>query len=803
MFQNYLKTALRNLFREKGSSFLNIIGLALGISCSLILFLMVKHSASFDNYHKNADRIYRVVTESDGNNGKFYTPGVPPALPEAFRQDFPEAEEVTFTSYRSGVLIKVPQRNGESKKFQEESGVVFAEPNFFKIFDRPLMIGNAPKSLDEPNEAVISRSLAKKYFGTEQAVGQIVKYDTIEFKITAVMEDYPAHTDFPFSLMLSLATIKKEKEAIGWNSIWSDEQCYFLLKDNEHISKIEARMPVFVDKYLGKENYRHQTFAVQPLQELHFDDRYSNYNYNTTPREMLVALSVIALFLIATACINFINLTTAEAIKRSKEVGIRKSLGSSRGQLVAQFLGETTLVTVFSMLLALGLTQMALSLLNPFLELSLALDFSTDAYLWLFVIGTTVVVSLLSGLYPSLIISGFKPVLALKNQMQNKSASGYNLRRSLVVLQFVISQFFIMGTIILLSQMNYFRSQELGFRQDAVLVVAIPERESVGSVDGTSKMRTLREQILQLAGVESVSLSSTPPSSGSVSGTSFYFEGEAEDTQKGTQVKQVDGNYVSLYGMDLIAGTNIDDYDTARGFLVNEELVRVSGFERSEEILGKKIHMWGRVLPVVGVVKNFHTVSLRDRIEPTVLMNSISGYRTMSVKLQQGQIKNVVDELKSKWEHAYPEHIFEYEFLDESIREFYEGEQKMSVILAVFTSMVIFIGCLGLFGLATFMANQKTKEIGVRKALGASAQSIILLFSKEYMKLLLIGFLLASPAVWFVMNQWLQNFAYKITIGPPVFLVGFAVTLIIALITVGYKSFKAAVVNPIKSLRYE
>lgn len=803
MFQNYLKTALRNLFREKSSSFWNVAGLALGISGSLILFLMVKHIASFDNYHKNNDQIYRVVTESDGNNGKFYTPGVPPALPEAFRQDFPEAEEVTFTSYRSNVMVTVPQLNGEDKKFQEESGVVFAEPNFFKIFDRSLIIGNPSKSLDEPKEAIISRSLAKKYFGTEQAVGQIVKHDTIEYKITAVMEDYPNNTDFPFNLMLSFATIKKEREAVGWNSIWSDEQCYFLLKDNETINKIESRMPAFVDKYLGKENYRNQTFSFQPLRELHFDDRYSNYNYNTTPREILVALSVIGLFLIATACINFINLTTAEAIKRSKEVGIRKSLGSSRRQLIAQFLGETTLITAFSMLLALGITQIALTFLNPFLELSLSLNFSTDPYLWVFIAAILAGVSVLSGLYPSMIISGFKPVLALKNQMQNKSASGYNLRRSLVVLQFVISQFFIMGTIILLSQMNYFQSQELGFKKDAVLIVPIPERESAGRVDGTSKMRSLRQEIAQLAGVESVSLSSTPPSSGSVSGTGFYFEGEAESLRKDTQVKQVDGNYVSLYDIEITAGTNIDDYDTARGFLVNEELVRVSGFERPVDILGKRIHMWGKNLPVVGIVKNFHTVSLRDRIEPTILMNNISGYRTMSVKLSQGQIKNVVEELKDKWEQAYPEHIFDYQFLDESIREFYEGEQKMSIILSVFTSMVIFIGCLGLFGLATFMANQKTKEIGVRKALGASVQSIIFLFSKEYMKLILIGFLLASPAVWFIMNEWLQSFAYKITIGPVVFFAGFAVTLTIALMTVGYKSFKAAIVNPIRSLRYE
>lgn len=803
MLQNYFKTAIRNLLRERSSSFLNLAGLTLGITCCLVLFLLVKHMATFDTYHENRDRIYRVVTQSDGTNGKFYTSGVPTALPDAFRQDFPEAEEVTFASYRSNVLIKVLQKNGETKKFQEEQGVVFAQPNFFRIFDRTLVIGSPESALDEPKEAIISRSLARKFFNREDVVGETVQYDTVEYKIAGVMEDFPDNTDFPFNLMLSYATIKKQRDEAGWSSIWSDEQCYILMKEGESVEKIQERMPAFVTKYLGNDNYRHQTFALQPLREIHFDERYSNFSYNTAPREMLIALGVVAAFLIITACINFINLATAEAIKRSKEVGIRKSLGSSRRQLMFQFLGETTLVTTFAMLLSLGLAQLALSMLNPFLELSLELNFATDQLLWVFIIGITVVVSLLSGLYPSMIISGFKPVLALKNQIGNKSSSGYAMRSGLVVLQFVISQFFIMATIILLSQMKYFQTTELGFRKDAILILPVPERETPAGGDGSSKMRALREEINQLAGVEYVSLSSTPPSSGAVSSTGFHFEGEEESARKDTQVKQIDANYISLYGIDLVAGSNLDDYDTARGFLVNEQLVRVAGFKTPEEIIGKRIHLWRRTLPIVGVVRDFNTVSLRDPIEPTVLMNNISGYRTLSVKVNQAQLQDVIAEVKTKWESAYPEHIFDYQFMDDQIREFYEGEQRMSVMLTVFTSMAIFIGCLGLFGLATFMANQKTKEIGVRKALGASVESIILLFSKEYVKLIFIGFLVASPLVWFLMNKWLENFAYKISIGPLVFIVGFLLTLVVAIATVGYKSFSAAVVNPIKSLRYE
>jgi ABC-type antimicrobial peptide transport system permease subunit len=359
-----------------------------------------------------------------------------------------------------------------------------------------------------------------------------------------------------------------------------------------------------------------------------------------------------------------------------------------------------------------------------------------------------------------------------------------------------------MGTIILLSQMNYFQSRELGFQKDAVLIMPIPNGAAPDSKDA-SKMRTLRQEIMEIPGVGNASLGSTPPSSGSVSSTGFHFDGEDESKNKGAQIKQVDGNYIVLYGIDLVAGKNIEDYDTARGFLVNEELVRMAGFQEPAEILGKTIHFWGKALPVVGVVRDFNTVSLRDPIEPTILMNRMSGYHTLSVKVNQRNFKEIVAGIQARWEAAYPEHVFEYEFLDENIRSFYEGEQKMSVLLTRFTSMAIFIGCLGLFGLATFMANQKTKEIGVRKALGASVESIVLLFSREYVKLILIGFVLAAPAVWFVMNKWLENFAYKITIGPLVFVAGFLVTLLIAVITVGYRSFKAAIVNPIESLRYE
>jgi putative ABC transport system permease protein len=802
MFRNYLKTALRNLTRQKGSTMINIAGLTLGITASLVLFLMVVHFSSFDKFHSKRDRIYRVVNQSDGNQGKDYQAGVPAVLPDAFRTDFPEAEQVVFTSYRANSLVTIPQRAGESKKYQEERGVVYTEPSFFKIFDRNVLIGDAIKGLDEPNEAIVSSTLAKKYFGKEDAIGEVLKFEDRDYKVTAVVEDAPSTTDFPFDLFLSYSTVKREREEPGWHSIWSDEQCYFLLKDGERIASLESRLPAFGKKYLGENDFDKTEFMFQPLSEIHYDDRFDVYSYNTTPKGVIYTFGVIALVLIITACINFINLATAEAIKRSKEVGVRKSLGSTQGQLVRQFLGETTLVTLISVFASVGLTQIVLSFLNPFLDLKLSLDFGSSGVLWIYLGSITLVVSLLSGLYPAFVTSGFSPALVLKNQINNKNSSSYLLRRILVVFQFVISQFLIILTIVIIYQMNYSQTKDLGFSKDAILFVPIPERETpLTEGTGVSKMKTLRDEMLKVTGVENASLANTPPSSGNVSGTNFSVEGITDEF--GTQVKQIDGNYLDLYKLELVEGHNVLDGDTAVGFLVNEKLTSTVGLKNPKEIIGKNLTMWGRTLPVVGVVKDFHTVSIRQPIEATVMMNRIRGFENLALKVDMRRTQDVIATLKDKWEASYPDHLFEYTFLDESIGRFYEGERKMSILLSVFTSMAIFIGCLGLFGLATFMANQKTKEIGVRKVLGASVESIVMMFSKEYLKLIVIGFVIAAPIGYLAMNAFLEEFAYKIELGPGIFILGLSITLVIALLTVGYKSLKAAVVNPVKSLRYE
>jgi putative ABC transport system permease protein len=444
--------------------------------------------------------------------------------------------------------------------------------------------------------------------------------------------------------------------------------------------------------------------------------------------------------------------------------------------------------------------EIGLAFINTFLDLPLALNFGSDVALWVFLVSTLVVVSLLSGIYPSLVVSGFNPISALKNQISANHSTGFNLRRGLVGMQFFISQLLIIGTIVLITQMNFLKTKELGFKKEAIITVPIPEDES-STEDGSSKMRTLRNDLMNIAGVEATSLSSTPPSSGSVSSTDFQIEGG--DQHYATQVKQVDGNYFDLYGIEFLAGAGLNDADTAQSFVVNERFTQVIGLADPQEIIGKRIKMWGKSLPVSGVVKNFHTVSLQDPLEATIMLNRIRGYRTLSVKLNPQSVQPSLKEVQGKWEQAYPEFIYSYEFLEDEIREFYEAEAKMSVMLTVFTSMAIFIGCLGLFGLTVFMANQKTKEIGVRKVLGASVENILLLFSREFIRLILIGFVLAAPVGWYFSTKYLEQFAYKISIGPSVFIVGLGSTFLIAFITVGYRSIKAAMINPATSLRSE
>jgi putative ABC transport system permease protein len=795
MIRNYLTVAIRNIWRNISYSIISVSGLALGITCSLILFLMVDFLTSYDDYHTNAGRIYRVVASSLDNNGvQKYGAGVPAPLPEALRSDITGIEKVLFISSHGGGggLITI-EDHGDRKVFAEEEGFTYTDSLVFKFFDRRLLAGTG--SLDKPNEAVISKKLAVKYFGDTVPVGKVVRLDnSTDIEISGMMEDYPYNTDFPFDLIISFATVKSKMDELGWGSVYSNDECYVMLQPGAAPEDIDRQFPDFVKRYEDKEERNDTRRWLQPLNEIHLDARFSNFSQKTASKESLWATIVIAIFLVVTACINFINLTTAVAVKRSREVGIRKVLGGQRSQLIIQHLCEAGLITFLALIASLGLTELGLMELNLFLDLHLHIRL-TDYNLVAFLGTIWLVVTLLSGLYPAFLMSGFSPIRALKNTISNKSSGGFLLRRSLVVFQFIISQFLIVGTIILIAQMNYFNTKDLGFRKEAILSVPIPQ-----SAD-KEKMGTLKNELARLAGVEKLSLCSKPPSSGSTSTSSFRLDGAAYDYD--AQMKMVDADYLDLFELKLIAGKIPAEADSNTGFIVNEKLVRTAGFEKPEEILGLNINLWGKKHPVTGVVEDFHTVSLEEGIKPVILFYDLSAYQTLAVKLKPGVFNATIKQIKTIWSSQYPDYIFSYKFLDEEIAEFYDSTKKMSVLLIVFSCVAILIGCLGLYGLISFMANAKEKEIGVRKVLGATTAQIMGIFSKEFTVLILLAFLIASPSAGYVMGRWLQNFAYHIPLGWPMFMAGILTTLLIAFITVGYRSLKAARTNPADILRSE
>lgn len=801
IINNYFKTAVRILRREKSNTIINIAGLTLGITGGLILFLLVENGSNFDSNHENKDRIYRVVSSEKTSNGESFTQGIPPILVSAFEEDFDsQVEAATFTSYRRNSMIGFSKPDGSFTKLIEPTGVAFAEPSFFEIFDRGFLIGD-PSSIESPNTALISNAWAEKYFQKEDPVGEVIKYDDEVFKINGVIEDYPLKTDLPFDLMLSYATIKKQKEAGEWGGISDTDNCYFLLKENATIENLEAQLPGFADKYYGEKDISGfgKNFIIQPLSTLHSDMRFGNYN-SKMPFIAKIAFIVIGLVLLVSCCINFINLTTAAAVKRSKEIGIRKILGSSRTQLIFQLLSETLLVTFIATGFSIILGEFLLKFINPYLGLKISLQLSSGLSVWIYLVGVMIIVTLLSGLYPAWIISSGKGGKVYSSNSSERK-TGFSVRSSLVVVQFFISQFFIIATLAMYSQFQYMQNIDLGFQKDAIVTLPIPVNEQVDTIQNQSVMRTLKGELQRLSGISMVSLNNAPPSSNGVLGTSFTLPGSDEPIS--TQIKEVDGDYIDLFELELLAGTGLSDMDTMSGFVVNETLAKAVGYEDYSDLVGEQIDLWGNTLEVKGVVKDFSTTSLSKPMEPVILLNNLSGFHSISLKIEGNSFDQNLPQIQEKWEAAYPEYIFSYSFLDDQVYNLYNGERKTSTTLALFSSVAIFIGCLGLYGLVTFMANNKTKEIGIRKVLGASSESIVMLFSKEFFKLILFGFVLAAPIAWFVMNMVLKEFAYQISLGPILFLAGLGITFIIAFITVGFRSFSAAMANPVDSLRSE
>jgi putative ABC transport system permease protein len=803
MLKNYFKVTLRNLSKNLSHTGINVLGLTLGISGAILIFLVVNSALSFDNYHVNRGRIYRVVTQSKESTGTSETTGVPVPLTDAVVNYFPEVELGSFVSFENNGLISIDRGDGKPEFFPESNGVVFLDSNFYKIFDRKWLAGNANKAFTEANTVILSENFAKKYFNSTDVVGKTVRLNNEhDLRVIGVMENFPENTQFPFDFMVSYETVRAKKIKQNdnpWSSIWSDEQCYVLLHTDTKAENVNTKFPQFVDKHYPQTgsfptNSTNRFHWLQPLTELHFDTRFSNYTYNTSSKASLWAMASIGFLLILTAVINFINLTTALAINRSKEVGVRKVMGSNRKQLIAQFLGETFLITLVALVTSIGLAEILLTqALNPFMETSLKMDLISNWPLLTFLILTLIGVSLLAGFYPSVVISRFNPINALKNSISSKNLGGFGMRKVLVSFQFFITQFLIICTIVMIWQTRYLKQFDMGFSREAIAVVNLP-------ISDKGKIEALKNDLAAHSGIKKLSVSAFAPASGATFGTSVNFVNSSEEYS--VQMKVIDPGYLDLYGIKLLAGKNVIEEDTSRRMLVNETFVKHVN-ATNQDIIGREIMMHGRKVTIDGVVSDFHTNSLNEEISPVILVYMPHYFNMLGFEVSLKDWDEVKRFTEEKWKARYPEYAINLRFLDEDIANFYQGAERQGQLAMVFAGVAIFIGCIGLYGLVMFMSKMKTKEVGIRKTLGASVTSIVNMFSWQFIKLVLIAFLFAAPLAGWGMSFWLRNYSYHIDLSWQVFSLGLLITTIIAVITVAHRSIKSALANPVDSLKVE
>ena len=802
MFKNYFKTAFRNLVRNKNYTIINVSGLAIGIAVCMMIFIIIQFHNSFDDFHKSKDRIYRVLTEYHHSDSKevFDGKGVPFGLPQGLKATFPQIKLIApfLADYNDQIVIS--NNNETVKKFKEERGFYVTTPSFFKIFNFPLLAGTY-ESLKDPNTVLLSKETAEKYFGNWQnALGKTIKINNTDVvKITGILATIPANTDMQIKLAVSYGTgaTKNLMNSTNFDGTSGDFGCYILLPQNINASTFDKQLRAYSKKVKAPDNKDEQT--IQPLKDIHFDTQTGDFSNKTISKKMINILWLIAAFILLIACVNFINLSTAQAVNRAKEVGVRKVLGSNKWQLQIQFLAETFLIVLSAIVLALIISWIVLPYVGNILELSLKINISNALPLALFLAVTCVVVTLLAGFYPSLVLSAFNPLNALKSKLTAKSTKGISLRKGLVVFQFIIAQTLIIGTLIIVKQMSFFTNQPLGFDKDAIVNVPLP----TDSISNT-KLNYLKQQLQTINGIQTVSFNAnTPIEDNQDNWTMPAFNHAAKQVDFWSIIKTADNDYVQVYKLPLVAGRNLEPSDTFREFLVNEMFMRNVHINKPDDIIGKELSFGNAHGPIVGVLKNFNTRSFRDSLAPLIITTLRTDYNEASIKLATKDVKPVIASIEKLWNNTYPDFVFEYKFLDDKIESFYKQENQLAYLYKIFAGIAIFLSCLGLYGLASFMAAQRIKEVGIRKVLGATASNIVYLFSKEFVLLIIIAFAIATPLAWYFMHKWLENFAYRIEPSLWLFLIGGIASIIIALISVSFQAIKAAITNPVKSLRTE
>ena len=799
MLGNYVTTTLRNLRRNKSYAFINVTGLSLGLACALLIFLIVKNELGYDRFHDNYDRIYRITNFSHIDQNANISYAVVPGL----RNDFRQLEKVTQLRYNANALITV-----RNEKFDEKD-VAFAEPDLLDIFSFAWVAGKKQGVLVEPNTVVLTEKLALKYFGVQpgdaagyqsRVLNQVINIDNrADLRVVGVMKDVPANTHLPLNMLIAASTLRLDPNEVmkQWWGINGDSYGYLLLPEKYDIAQLEKQVPAFIRKHRNDEAVKNFTIKFQPLHDVHFNLAVVNNITAPIRKGNLYVLAAVALIIIVLACINFVNLATAQAVKRGHEVGVRKVLGANRGQLVVQFLGEASVLTLAALVVAGVLVALFRQPLLQALGIELATGFADPAILAFF-LAAFVGVSLLSGLYPAWVVANFQPVAALKNKLTALPARRLNLRKGLVAFQFTTSQVLIICTLVVAAQMDFFQNQDLGFGKDAVVSFGVPDTSS-------SKRGVLRAELLKHRGVAGVSFASGNPVS-TRSWTDLSLPGSTDKQKPITEVKLVDEHFFSLFKLKVVAGRGIAPQDQTSPFanaVINETAARTLGFNDPFKALGKNIQLGGdNITQVVGVVKDFHNVSKHQKIPACVIVyGEGQQHRQGNLRLAAGNWPQTLSQLEKTWSAAYPEALFTYQFVDEQVARQYEREGKVYRVVQLFTAMAIAIGMLGLFGLVSFITVQRTKEVGVRKVMGASVPQIMVLFSKEFVILVGLSFLLACPLSFYLMDGWLAGFPYRVGLAPWMFGAAGLLALLITVITVSLQSFKAALADPVRSLR--
>jgi hypothetical protein len=784
MFRNYFVTAFRNMRRNAGYTFLNVMGLTLSVAACLVIFLITRNELSYDRYHRKSDRIYRVTM-----NALDFNPSVSMAVTPALRNDFPELEHVSQVWYQRGGLVQV----GEERYL--ENSFAYADGEFTAIFDQEWLAGSPAKALAEPNAVVLTASAAKKYFGDKDPMGRVLRLgNEFNLTVTGLIKDQPGNTHLPYNFLVSWKTVEpKMKHAMEAFYNISGGSTYVLLPEHYDVSRISGRMPAFITRHWGADIAAEAKLLFQPLADIHFDQRYiAGSPTPTTSRSTYYALAAVALFIIITACINFINLATAQAMKRAREVGVRKALGANRLQLVRQFLGETSFLVVGAIVMGLLLALMFLPQTASVLGIQIGNHELLQPSILGLLAALAVIIILAAGLYPAFVQSSFKPVESLKSNT-GMQFRGLTLRKSLVFVQFAISQVLIIGTLVVAKQMDFFKNQDLGFNKEAVVTFSIPD---------DTKREVLLQQLKANPGVKEISLSSGAPSY-NASYMSFSAPHLGIEKDDVTELKYIDAAFLRMFDIQLLAGRQLiktPKGDTVYNVLVNESLIRKLGITQPQAAIGVRFRSGTAQALIQGVVKDFQSESKHKQRRPCVLVYDEENFFRAAVRLQ-GDTRPTLARIEQEWSALFPASLFRYEFIDEHIAAMYRQEEKVYAAFRFFSILAIVIGCLGLYGLVTFAAMQRTKEVGIRKVLGASPFHILTLFGREFFMLIALAFLAAAPLGWFIMHRWLDNFAYQTSMGAGVFISAIAASAIIAALTIAYQSLKAALSNPLKSLK--